>query len=288
MERQGRSARTEILTFEYYPLEFEFKAVGQIRFPKYAGNCLRGALGEALRRSEKSVDYERIFRPVTINGPRGYRTPPKPFVLRCRHLDGAQIEAGQMFCLRINLFDRREGASTIEALRNALCKMFEKGIGPKGGRAELTSKSELGEQLSLSPTNLSLFETSITISFESFTDLKGYDSSSPLPFATLLQHAQARLNIILYFYGNSSLNTRSQGLPPNPKDISVTCQNLKLHVLERKSSRTGNVHNIGGFTGFVKYFGACSQSIPWLKAASAIGIGRHTTWGNGEISVIAE
>ncbi|MFL6354423.1 MAG: CRISPR system precrRNA processing endoribonuclease RAMP protein Cas6 [Bryobacteraceae bacterium] len=55
--------------------------------------------------------------------------------------------------------------------------------------------------------------------------------------------------------------------------------------IARRSSRTGQVHPISGFTGKAEYEGDLTEFIPYIAAAKWTGVGRQTVWGNGEISV---
>jgi len=52
----------------------------------------------------------------------------------------------------------------------------------------------------------------------------------------------------------------------------------------RRSSRTGQTHTIGGFTGSAIYAGELTEFMPFLRAAWWTGVGRHTVWGNGVIA----
>jgi hypothetical protein len=53
----------------------------------------------------------------------------------------------------------------------------------------------------------------------------------------------------------------------------------------RRSSRTGQVHPIGGFVGEAEYEGELGEFVPYLKVAKWTGVGRQTVWGKGEIAV---
>ena len=55
--------------------------------------------------------------------------------------------------------------------------------------------------------------------------------------------------------------------------------------VDRRSSKTGQRHSLGGFTGTVDYqadyqgdYGPC---LPWLRAARWTGIGPQTVWRKG-------
>ena len=64
----------------------------------------------------------------------------------------------------------------------------------------------------------------------------------------------------------------------------IRCQ-LRQVEAERRSSRTGYSHTIGGFVGEAYYEGDLSEFLPYLEAAQWTGVGRHCVWGNGELRV---
>jgi hypothetical protein len=51
----------------------------------------------------------------------------------------------------------------------------------------------------------------------------------------------------------------------------------------RRSSRTGQVHSIGGFVGAAEFEGELGEFIPYLQAACWTGVGRQCSWGKGEL-----
>ena len=62
------------------------------------------------------------------------------------------------------------------------------------------------------------------------------------------------------------------------------CEIEQVEIV-RRSSRTGKVHPLGGFTGQADYEGGLTDFVPYLFAAKWTGVGRQTVWGKGEISV---
>ena len=60
------------------------------------------------------------------------------------------------------------------------------------------------------------------------------------------------------------------------------CEIEQVEVV-RRSSRTGQVHPIGGFIGEAEYEGDLTEFVPFLRAAKWTGVGRQTVWGKGEI-----
>ena len=51
--------------------------------------------------------------------------------------------------------------------------------------------------------------------------------------------------------------------------------------VDRRSSKTGQRHSLGGFTGPVDFQGDYGPFLPWLRAARWTGIGGQTVWGKG-------
>jgi CRISPR/Cas system endoribonuclease Cas6 (RAMP superfamily) len=60
---------------------------------------------------------------------------------------------------------------------------------------------------------------------------------------------------------------------------------VRVHV-ERRSSRTGQRHPLGGFVGEAEYQGELGEFVPYLKLGKWVGVGRQTVWGKGEIEVV--
>jgi hypothetical protein len=58
---------------------------------------------------------------------------------------------------------------------------------------------------------------------------------------------------------------------------------LRYVAVERRSRGTGQRHGIGGWIGFAEYAGDLAEFLPYLEAAAWTGVGRHCTWGNGQI-----
>jgi CRISPR/Cas system endoribonuclease Cas6 (RAMP superfamily) len=67
--------------------------------------------------------------------------------------------------------------------------------------------------------------------------------------------------------------------------VAMTRCDIQRVKTERRSSRTGQVHPLGGFTGEAEYKGALAEFLPYLRAGKWAGVGRHTVWGQGELDV---
>jgi len=69
--------------------------------------------------------------------------------------------------------------------------------------------------------------------------------------------------------------------------IQLSHCDIRQVPVERRSSRTGRTHPIGGFIGSAEYEGELAEFVPYLEAARWTGVGRQTVWGKGEILWIA-
>lgn len=65
----------------------------------------------------------------------------------------------------------------------------------------------------------------------------------------------------------------------------MTRCNIANVDIERRSTRTGQTHSIGGFIGEAEYEGDLREFLPFLKAAQWTGVGRQTVWGKGQIAI---
>jgi hypothetical protein len=63
----------------------------------------------------------------------------------------------------------------------------------------------------------------------------------------------------------------------------MTRSELRQVEATRRSSRTGQLHGIGGFVGVAEYEGQLGEFIPYLEAAQWTGVGRQCVWGKGEL-----
>jgi hypothetical protein len=234
----------------------------------------------ALRRLAPERSYARIFEPAADGpGPSGFADLPRPFVFRAMHLDGRRIAPGEAFAFGVNLFDLQPGA--LAHLTAALAELVREGFGPGRGRAELAEVSPA--ELSVMPLDpLPEPVGHVFVRFVTPTELKGADRPE---FAVLAGRIRDRISKLGELYGDGPLDMDFRGFGERAARVSMTrCELRHLHV-ERRSSRTGQTHSIGGFVGEAEYAGELAEFVPFLRAAKWTGVGRQTVWGKGEIEV---
>ena len=268
------------MTFDFLPLHFRFTARDAIQFSQGStGNLLRGVLGASLHRVAPEA-YTRLFEASGgPGGPSGLADRPRPFVLRIRPLDGILVRPGATFEVTVNLFAIRQQWS--DWLAAALADAGQAGFGPGRGRAVLD-----GLDAPPSPVCLPLepeipAATYVALEFLTPTELKPVNRPE---FAVLFARVRDRIATLSSCYGAGPLAIDFRGMGERAKAIRNLHIDVQMCDIERRSSG-GQVHSIGGFTGTAEYEGDLSEFVPYLRAASIAGVGRHTVWGNGEVVI---
>jgi hypothetical protein len=276
--------------FELLHCRFHFRAIDEIRFPRaQAGNTVRGALGDLLRAlpcvpgcavehsaSIRNCAYERIFKPVRSAAlPPGFGDPPRPFVIRTAHLDGLRVLPEDSFFVDVHLFAPDELNWFTDAFR---------GFNIRGARAELVNVETRRIELPLDSAGVAV--AGCTIHFRTPTELKYEGSeSAPPEFHVLFKRVRDRVSTLNRLYGRDQIDVDFQQLGLLAERVKMVTSAIQHHSRERTSSRSGQTHPIGGFTGSVEYEGDLATFAPWLRVAEWTGVGRQTTWGKGDIRV---
>lgn len=228
-----------------------------IDFPAFgAANLIRGQFGRELFVDRPQL-YERLFSPPRrVEGPSGFKDPPRPYVLRTRHLDQRRFAAGQALEFGIHVFDL------------GLLDEFQ---------------SDLVEQrrLLLSPSRQA---KRLRIGFVSPTELKGADGPD---FAALLSRLRDRVSSLRGLYGPGDLDLDFRAFGERARSVKMLHSAVEDVDRMRISRRTGQRHSIGGFVGEAEYEGDLSEFLPFLEAGVWTGVGRQTVWGKGELEIRA-
>ena len=123
----------------------------------------------------------------------------------------------------------------------------------------------------------------IRVEFQTPTDLKIAFSFRDAEFSILLARARDRVSTLRSLYGAGPLEVDFRGVAERARSVKTVRNELRQVKVERRSSRTGQRHGIGGLAGFTEYEGDLAEFMPYLEAAFWTGVGRHCTWGNGQI-----
>lgn len=304
------------MEFEVAAFRFLFCAMDGGYFPPgKSANIFRGALGTVLRKLACHPDcpgarqcpqrdrcaYSRLFEPVLDSGPSGLADPPRPFVLRPRFEEGRQLPAGSTLCLDLHLFDVRDFFLPI--LIVALSEVARAGPGPGHGHAELREVHSLGAdgqaqvclfaggrmQVEAMPPPLRIEVADagrearrIRVGFTEPTELKAGGQVIARPeFPVLLARLRDRIATLDHLYGSGTVTFDWQALAVRAAAVRIAAEQLRWEHVERRSSRTGQTHPLGGFVGWVEYEGHLGPFLGLLNAGRWTGVGRQTVWGKG-------
>jgi hypothetical protein len=259
-----------------------------------------------------SCPYARIFEPqmdtrlpAARASPSGLADWPRPFVFRARHLDGRTVNAGERFYFDLHIFTAEP--EFLEYFIQTFSALAVEGLGPRRGKADLLRvrsipaegfvREILYEQPAgivtsgLKPVCLDLTPapegtTRIRVDFLSPTELKHENEIARRPeFPILFGRIRDRISTLRRLYGPGPLDIDYQGTNGRAASIQMTSCQLSRREIERRSSRTGEIHSIGGFIGTAEYEGKLAEFIPYLQAAKWTGVGRQAVWGKGELEV---
>lgn len=272
-----------VLFLQFYELRLRFLAHAPVSFPEgKAGNVLRGAFGSMLRKHSchphcnapqrcplaRECAYAAIFEPRASER---FANPPRPFVFRADRLDGHTIQAGRSFEFAMNLFDR--SPRTLQYVINAFSDLHA--LGNTRSPVQFLSAQTRALSFDFSPGPGVV--SRIRVDFKTPTELKANNEIVDRPeFPILYSRAAERIAALF------------PGLPAIPvcQSVQLIGCSLQNSRVERRSSKTGQRHRIGGFIGHAEYQGDLRECLPILKAAEFTGVGRHTAWGNGRIEVV--
>jgi hypothetical protein len=260
------------LYFRLYALRPTFLARATLSFPPgAASNRLRGAFGAILHK----LGCAEIFEPSSQAGPSGLGDHPRPFVFRASHLDGTTVAPGDIFHFDFHWFDMRR--ASLDIVTRAFAGLAGADlVEVRGGDAPLQlCLNSFGD-----PVNR------ITVRFETPTELKAGGQAVEQPeFGILAARVRDRISTLRALYDEGPLAIDFREFGERAAHVRMIRSNIHHVETSRRSSRTGQVHSLGGFVGEAEYEGDLTEFVPYLRAAQWTGVGRQTAWGKGALNV---
>lgn len=135
----------------------------------------------------------------------------------------------------------------------------------------------------------------LTVTFLTPTYLKSEGAPVRQPeFHHLFKRVRDRLNALSTFYGPGPIDADFKGLGEAAEKVRTVERHVQWVDRSRRSSKTGQRHELSGFVGECTYDLSTLASqplavdsfLPWLLAGELIHVGRHTAWGNGRYELI--
>ena len=153
-------------------------------------------------------------------------------------------------------------------------------------RAELTSVAGGDAPLVLSLAPLTEPVDRVSVRFVTPTELKTEGGLVECPeFGVLVSRIRDRVSSLRERYDDGPLDIDFRAFGERAARVRMTHCDIRRVDVSRRSSRTGQVHSIGGFVGEAEYEGDLAEFVPYLRAAAWTGVGRQTVWGKGALEV---
>ena len=159
----------------------------------------------------------------------------------------------------------------------------------------------LGDYVQARLAQLSTFDSRLSTLFLTPTYLKSEGQAVRQPeFHHLFKRVRDRLNALSTFYGPGPIDADFKGLGKAAEKIRTVKSDVHWQERSRRSSKTGQRHELSGFTGECVYefpnqeFGISNlesgisnlELLKWLICGELLHAGRHTAWGNGRYALI--
>ncbi len=126
----------------------------------------------------------------------------------------------------------------------------------------------------------------LLVRFLTPTELKDSQHFAERPeFEVLIARIRDRLGTLSTLYGDGPLPIGFAAMRARAAEVRLAECRIQRLSLTRHSTRTGQSHPLGGFTGEAIYEGPLTPFLPYLEAARFTGVGRQTVWGKGEIAL---
>lgn len=309
----------------YLSLQFNLISTEEARLPAFKGSLLRGAFGNALRRTvcvmgpkqlcsecflNRQCVNTKIFETFIFEEPprflRGLTTAPKPFILDIPD-EKRDYRAGEALEFSMTLVGKALEQHPFVIF--AAQRMAEKGLGANrakfrlsqvhfkttGGEWQLLYQGNSGRLLANPPPlmigqmNLAQPVTKAVIEFLSPTRMNfERELSMQFDFRQLLFRMLRRILELAHFYvPEEKIEWEFHILLEKANSIMVVERNLEWKDLRRYSARQKTEMTLGGFIGNIILEGDLTPFMAILRAAEVLHVGKATTFGLGKIKVIA-
>lgn len=302
-----------MVTLTVLPLRVTFRAQRDI-FVANPHTAVRGAFGLALRSTvcERGCQNSQTcpqgvgqcFNARFFDGaltpaeqaaaPSGFRQdPPKPFVLRPGIGPGTTLRGAHW---HLDIYCFHPSGLAMEKLLASLARLGDDGLGEQRAPSTIVRIEGLDSQFQPQqplqshvlplPTPKSSTAEPVIFQFHSPTEIVHAGRIVPRPeFPYFIQALGNRLQPLCRFYGQgywptgelSAFRSHSAGATMR---IIVSASPKS----SRTSTRTGQRHDLKGFTGLVEYVAAWRSYSHWLQAGLWTGVGKHTQFGHGNYS----
>jgi hypothetical protein len=288
------------------------------------GSMIRGAFGIALRRLvchdldlscrtcplEASCAYPQTFEPrPPADGDRlsNLQDAPRPFVFDPPATDIAEFAPGQPVTFGLTAIGR--AARLVPYFVSAFRNLADEGLGPRRARFDLLEVAALdaaGTRTAIYQHTTPLVRltaptlraadlvkpgdttrTSLTLRFCTPLDLKDQGVPVGIPaFAPIVRRLRDRANALSTFFADGPLDLDFKGISVVAEGVKLVRNATSLIEVNRRSSRTGQRHDVGGLIGEAEYQGeGIGRLMTLVRVGEVMHVGKHAAFGNGRMEV---
>ena len=126
----------------------------------------------------------------------------------------------------------------------------------------------------------------ITLRFLAPTLLKADGRIVERPeFHHLIKRLRDRINALGHFYCDDTLDVDFKAFGERAEAIRTVSCKVRWEDRDRRSGKTGQAHDMGGFVGDVTYEGDVEEFLPLLFLGQYTHVGKYAVWGNGRYEI---
>ncbi|MBY0504688.1 MAG: hypothetical protein K2X03_12315 [Bryobacteraceae bacterium] len=190
--------------------------------------------------------HAQVFEPTWLAGPSGLAAPPRAFVFRPAGLEGRALAAGEPVFFDLHLFSPRPDLLPFVL---TFRQLGVAGVGPGRVPVELTRVHPLDEQ---HPEQTAVLANG-TLAGAASPGLSLDLAPTPTEFKDAGSVALRPAFCALYQGGRPDQDLAA--LTHSADHLRIAGGTVTGAEVERRSSKTGQKHSLGGFTGWVDYEG---------------------------------
>lgn len=290
--------KQSLFNIEYLPLKVTLAFQERAELPPFLGSALRGAIGQALYRTDQEA-YAFLY--AKGKNSEGKQDIAKPYMVIPPDIsiENRVVEAGEELSFEIVLFGSAE--KYVDALTKALRRSSKYGLGARRYGFELCRISNGGKQRihwqeylfyeagasggKKSGQKLSCVTGAIIRLCTPLRIRRGGQLLESISFETLIRNIINRILRLTERYGGWIDIGEAEKIQSLAAGVKTVRENLNIHHLQRYSNRVQDKMDFSGLMGEVEYEGDLTPFVSWLSAAQILHIGRNTTFGMGKIQV---
>lgn len=294
------------MRIEYKNIEFELKALTEIKLPDFKGSAFRGGFGHIFRKItcvlkrlnclecplKNQCIYSYVFETPPLENSNilnmsNYEKIPHPFIFEPPETKKKLFQPEETLNLKILLIGK-----AMEFAPYFIYTISELGkVGIGKGRGKFTVENiNIGEKLLFHLNNINIRESYSVLKIRAITPLRikyNRDLVRDIEFHILIRSLLRRLSLIYYFH------IKPEILIHEPKELIRKAETVKKvqditfwYDWERYSSRQDKRMKLGGVIGEIIYKGNISIFIPYVKAGEILHVGKGTSFGLGKYEIV--